>query len=162
MEIPERQPLRTTLGLYADAKAYQRALTRVHMRVTDFGKAILSNPAFACASSCEEVALTQRSVAELGFPEGATYKNISERALNSGLHFCPAEVGPALRLSYRDQPRPQCLAIAMFPLAIDKHESRIFLVAHSHGHGGDWKMLAGGNATYKVWAPDTTFLFKNA
>ena len=53
------------------------------------------------------------SVKELGFNDGAYYKDICTKALELGLELCPAEVGPALRLVYKDQSRGEWLRIAM-------------------------------------------------
>jgi hypothetical protein len=43
------------------------------------------------------------SVAELGFSEGATYPQITARALEAGLTECPLELGPHLRVQFPDQ-----------------------------------------------------------
>ena len=44
------------------------------------------------------------SVADLGFEQGASYGQLTARALESGLVECPLELGPHLRLQFRDQP----------------------------------------------------------
>jgi len=44
------------------------------------------------------------SVAELGFADGATYGQVTARAVESGLVECPLEVGPHLRLQFLEQP----------------------------------------------------------
>jgi hypothetical protein len=62
---------------------------------------------------CESARFEPEQVAELGFKEGATYSGICARALELGLELCPAEVGPALRLAYKDQPLGEWLIIAM-------------------------------------------------
>ena len=48
------------------------------------------------------------SVADLGFGEGATYAQLTARALESGLSECPLELGPHLRLQFPDQPEGAC------------------------------------------------------
>ena len=55
------------------------------------------------------------SVAELGFDEGATYDQLVESALASGLVECPLELGPSLRLAFVDQPEA--------PAAVTKHRA---------------------------------------
>lgn len=70
-------------------------------------------PAFTCAKKQEEVDLVVVSVGELGFKDVALYKDICARAAEFGLDLCPAEVGPALRLAYDDQPLGEWLYIAM-------------------------------------------------
>jgi hypothetical protein len=44
------------------------------------------------------------TVADLGFVEGATYQQLTARALESGLVECPLELGPHFRLQFLDQP----------------------------------------------------------
>lgn len=58
------------------------------------------------------------TVAELGFKNGARRDAIYARAIELGLQLCPAEVGPALRLQYPDQPYGEWLRIAMEPVAV--------------------------------------------
>jgi hypothetical protein len=43
------------------------------------------------------------SVAALGFSEGATYRQITARAIEAGLAECPLELGPHLRMQFPDQ-----------------------------------------------------------
>ena len=43
-------------------------------------------------------------MAELGFGGGATYEQLTARALESGLVECPLELGPHLRVQFLDQP----------------------------------------------------------
>jgi hypothetical protein len=57
------------------------------------------------------------SVLELGFYRSAKYKDLCAKAPELGLQLCAAEVGPALRLSYQDQPGGERLRIAMTAIA---------------------------------------------
>ncbi|NQU84038.1 MAG: hypothetical protein HQ536_05000, partial [Parcubacteria group bacterium] len=70
--------------------------------VSDWALDILKKPAFTVVSQPTTIDLVVRSVAELGFPDGATRKEIYERAAKLGLELCPAEVGPQFRLQYKD------------------------------------------------------------
>ena len=65
------------------------------------------------SSKKTEVELVKITVAELGFKDGATRKDIHERAFELGLKLCPNEVGPALRLQYTDQPMGKWILVAM-------------------------------------------------
>jgi len=62
------------------------------------------------------------SVGSLGFTNGAEYKDIIAKAKEFGLEFCPAELGPQLRLQYKDQPDSENLKIGMKPI-IDEDSS---------------------------------------
>ena len=71
--------------------------------------------------------------------------DILARARQLGFKLCPAEVGPALRLAYRDQPIGEFLHIGMKPLMAGGGEARDFTL----GNAGTGLLLLGGDA-----APD--------
>jgi hypothetical protein len=77
---------------------------------------IFDNPDFKVAAKEIEIDLVIRSVGRLGFKEGAKLEQIYARAKQFGLDLCPAEVGPQLRLQYKDQPTDEWLTIAMEPV----------------------------------------------
>jgi hypothetical protein len=90
------------------------------------GRNILSNPAFKVSETEAEVELVIVSVADLGFKERATCKDIYNRAKELGLDLCPAEVGPQLRLQYKDQPKGEMILIGMEPIADAYGKPRVF------------------------------------
>jgi len=105
----------------------------------------------------EVVGLVVLSVSELGFDEnGARLADIYARARQLGFRLCPPEVGPALRLTYRDQPVGEFLRIAMKPITARSGEPLDFTVAN----GGAGLALMGGDAAPDLvvsWA--TRFVF---
>jgi len=93
---------------------------------------LLDNPTFKISSEKKEIKLIKLSVADLGFPNGATFKKIIKEGEKLGLTICPPEVGPLLRLSYEefmghDQPKDEYIAIAMKPI-VDGRNPRVFSV----------------------------------
>ena len=74
---------------------------------------MLGKPAFRVVAKETDVDLIVMSVTDLGFPEGASLKDIYAKARALGLYLCPVEVGPQLRLQYHDQPQDEPLFIAM-------------------------------------------------
>lgn len=87
-------------------------------------------------------------VTDLGFSVGAATKDImgaendvdrdglsapftSGRGTQLGLDLCPPEVGPRLRLAYKDQPLDERLCVAMKPIASADGEPRIFVLEHT-------------------------------
>src|SRR5262245_27441719 len=66
-----------------------------------------------------------------------------------GFELCPAEVGPALRLNYLDQPLGEFLHIAMKPVARYTGELVTFVV----GGGGAGLLLVGANGDPDVMQP---------
>ena len=131
------------LGTHKNADALRKALKKADFRISDWGNDILGKPAFTVASAEEEIQLVNLSVADLGFKEGATYKNICAKAKELGLELCPNEVGPQLRLQYKDQPKGEYLRIAMEPITDSDGSLNIFNVEHDgddlwlHGRIGD-------------------------
>lgn len=66
-------------------------------------EALFADLRFVPRAAPTVVEIVAISVLELGFPDGATYGEIAQRALASGLHQCPLELGPHLRLQFPDQ-----------------------------------------------------------
>jgi hypothetical protein len=123
---------------------------------------ILGRPAFPFLKAPVELDLVVVSVFELGFGNQtarnniefgagvqASLRDIHARAVALGFELCPAEVGPALRLNYLDQPLGEFLHIAMRPIARYTGE----LVAFTVGNGGAGLLLVGGDAYPEVMLP---------
>jgi hypothetical protein len=118
LDAPTIQTWKTIkLGVHKTAGEYLQALKRVRYHISDWVNDILGEAEFTCATKETDVDLVVLSVAELGFKDGAKHSEICVRALKMGLLLCPVEVGPALRLTYKDQPRGEWLIIAMNPIS---------------------------------------------
>jgi len=91
---------------------------------------LMQQKAFTVAKKETSINLFIASVADFGFKQGTTYKNICSRAKKLGLELCPAEVGPQLRLQYMDQPRGETLSIAMKPITGSLDEKGIFEIVN--------------------------------
>jgi hypothetical protein len=83
---------------------------------------------------------------DLGFPDGATYKEIVERASTRGLLLCPLELGPHLRLHFPDQLEgfvgqpasqnrapPGSITVASAPIANDEETPKGFYLRRIEG-----------------------------
>jgi hypothetical protein len=106
----------TTLGSHKGVDSYRDALDAAKMKIGDAADEILGRPAFHYVKEKTEVELTLVSVAELGVESESRLSEIYRRATQLGLALCPPEVGPQLRLDYRDQPVGESLLIAMEPV----------------------------------------------
>jgi len=95
------------------------------MKIGDAADEILGRPAFLYAKEKTELELTVVSAADLGVESEAALADVYKQAKQFGLVLCPAEVGPQLRLDYRDQPRGESLSIAMEPVATYSGEPTI-------------------------------------
>jgi hypothetical protein len=104
-----------------------------------------------------ELDLVVLSAADLGVPEdGASIRDIYQRANAIGLELCPPDLGPALRLTYLDQPLGEFLHIAMRPMVLYNHE----LVDFSIGNDGGRLLIVGGDGRPElVLAGTVRFIF---
>src|SRR5262245_20901499 len=99
---------------------------------------------------------TSRNEPELAASVDVSLHDIYARAVALGFELCPAEVGPALRLNYLDQPLDEFLRIAMKPVALYSGA----LVAFTVGNGGAELLLGGRNGHPDVKVPGATrFVF---
>lgn len=94
--------------------------------------------------------------AELGFEKGTTFDEMVKHARQLGLELCPAEVGPYLRLVYKDQPKGEWLRIAMEPITDSVGYLGVFCVEHD-----DDGLYLNTNWFNRdnVWNPDYRWVF---
>jgi hypothetical protein len=114
---------------------FRKAIKSAGMKINGWANDVLGAPAFTVAESEMEVELVVCSVAELGFKDGAIYKDIYVRAQELGLNLCPPEVGPQLRLQYTDQPKGEYLSIVMESVAKLKNDGLSRFTVKHLGYG---------------------------
>jgi len=115
------------LGTCKTPYEYHDALRKAYFKIGEWGDDILSK--IDCSRQQFDVDLVVLSVKELA-PAYACYTGICARGVELGMELCPAEVGPALRLSYKDQPRCEWLHITMEAIRGCDSNYHIFTVAH--------------------------------
>ena len=125
----------TTLGSYKGVDAYRDALEAAKIKIGDAAEELLGRPAFAYVRGKTDVELTLVSAAELGVETESALVDVYKRARELGLALCPAEVGPQLRLDYRDQPLGEALHIAMEPVATYSGDLTILALVNFRGSG---------------------------
>jgi hypothetical protein len=114
--------------------------------LNEAGRTLFADPRFTTSASAGPVDVAATSVAALGFPEGATFAPIVERAAARGLFLCPLELGPHLRLQLPDPPEgsighpatqhrapPGSLTLASAPLAEDDETPKGFYLRRIEG-----------------------------
>jgi hypothetical protein len=80
-----------------------RALREHGIRLNHAAEALFQDGRFALSKQARLVQITTRSVADLGFGDGASYAQLVARALESRLAECPLELAPHLRMQLIDQ-----------------------------------------------------------
>lgn len=105
----------------------------------------------------ENIDLVTLSVRQLGFPNSATLQEIYDRAKEFGLGLCPPQVGPELRLNYKNQPNNEWLTIAMESV-IGHGDWRLFRVRR--GGSGSW-LDTGGGGFDAYWGGNIHFVFRS-
>ena len=120
------KPVTVKLGICETPEAYRKALRLPSVSIGGWGDDILGR--ITCSKEKIDLELIMPSVADLGFKAGGRYVNICARAQELGYELCPAEIGPALRLQYGNQPIGERLRIAMEAIPDRDGNPRIFCV----------------------------------
>ena len=142
------------LGFHQSPSAYCKALKANGCRIGEYADQILDK--IRVSETEVQLDLVVKTVAELGFKDGACRDAIYARAIELGLELCPAEVGPALRLAYLDQPYGEWLRIAMEPIADSDGNLKVFEVDHVHDER--WLGSCSGDPV-DFWRADLQWVF---
>lgn len=140
-----------------NADGFCKAFEEAGVRVEDWANDILRKPAFSVATEKMGMDLVIVSVAELGFTDSAKLKDIYISAKKRGLGLCPPEVGPQLRLQYKDQPKEEVLLIGMESICASDDVFDIFKVSHFSSVG--LYLSTGPGGSNDVWPKDYQFVF---
>ena len=139
------------------ADDFSRALAENGYGVSDWAKDILGKPEFMVASREIEVDLVVLTTAQLtGNSQGGTTAEVFAGAKRIGLDKCSAEVGPQLRLQYKDQPKVEWLLVGMDPIAGSHGYPDVFNVGHDVEDL--WLSAYCGNPD-SVWDADNRWVF---
>ncbi|KKS21048.1 MAG: hypothetical protein UU77_C0009G0010 [candidate division WWE3 bacterium GW2011_GWC1_41_7] len=143
------------LGMYKNAVEMIIAIQNREIFVSDVGIEMLNNIPYL--DSRQKLCLAVLSVEELGiFAKVTTTKRVYTVAKKLGLSLCPEEVGPQLRIEYKDQPDGETLFIAMEPVLISSGYEKMFDVKCQGGK--KWLGFTSGSSNY-TWRPFDRFVF---
>ena len=81
-----------------------KALLSHQVQLNRAAEALFEDRRFTPLGQHDVIEIVSLSVADLGFGDGASYGQLTTRALDLGLVECPLELGPHLRLQFIDQP----------------------------------------------------------
>jgi hypothetical protein len=140
-----------TFGTYKGVDAYRDALDLARIKIGDTADEILGRPPFPYARTKTDVELAVLSAADLGVESESSLADVYKRARQVGLELCPAEVGPQLRLDYRNQPLGEALNIAMEPVATYSGDPTILALANF----GTGLLLIGSDGRSEFMVPRT-------
>jgi len=146
------------LGTLKNAEEIRQALKASGNNIGNWVNDILGKPTFTVSKTEQEVELVNVSVEELGFKGSACYADICKRALELGLDLCPAEVGPQLRLQWKDQPKGTYVVVAMN--AITDSDGFLSVFSVECDGGGDRYLRARSGDAGRVWDADRRFVFQ--
>jgi len=155
--FPEKKILRKTIELNPKTpKEYEDELLRQGHQISDYAGDILKK--LETLKQKEEADLVSFSVDQLGFPKGATLQQIYDKAKELGLELCSPQVGPELRLAYKDQPMNEWLIIAMEVISDRDGNPTLFSVGRNSD--GEWLDNSHGRLAIK-WDSDSRFVFRS-
>jgi hypothetical protein len=144
------------LGTYKGVDAYRRALDSAGIKIGDAADEILGRPAFSYETVKTDVGLVLVSAADLGVETESSLAGVYKRARQVGLELCPAEVGPQLRLNYRNQPLGEALDIAMEPLATYSGDPTILTLVN---WGTGLALISRDGRSESMVSPTSRFVF---
>jgi hypothetical protein len=130
------------------------------IQVPDHLKDMINSPEFVILDKPETINLVRLKVSDLGFLEGATTAEIYKRATELCLDLCPPEVGPLIRLNYKEifhqeQPKDDLVRIGMKPISSFSQELYIFSVLRTENGrrllNNDWFHAGSVRSPEKEW-----------
>jgi hypothetical protein len=143
------------LGTYKGVDAYRRALDSAGIKIGDAADEILGRPAFSYGTMTD-VEIVLVSAADLGVETESSLADVYKRARQVGLELCPAEVGPQLRLHYRNQLLGEALEIAMEPVATYSGDPTILTLVN---WGTGLALISRDGRSESMVSPTSRFVF---
>lgn len=142
------------------------------VQLNDAARELFADDRFTVAGAPSVVSTVERSVADLGFPDGATMPQLCEAARGLDLHPCPLELAPHLRLQWLDQPEgqgvqptmqhrapPGSVTLVAAPISDDDRFPKGFYLRRIAGVL--WLRGYRSDAAH-VWSPEDRLLFRGA
>ena len=92
-----------TIGGNTKQELYQ-VFQKQSIMMNDYAKTLFDSEHLVISSEKYTLDIVMLTVEALGFPHGAKMKTIINKAKSVGLHVCPLELGPYMRLTWLEQP----------------------------------------------------------
>jgi len=142
------------IGGFPNVDAIREDIKKAGMKIGDCANDILDKASLVEGEV--EMNLVLLSVADLGFKDGAEYGKICSRIKDLGLELCPAEVGPQLRLQYKDQPKREWIFVGMEPITDSDGGLGLFDVERDDD---DLWLCSDDGDSDEFWCDDSRFVF---
>lgn len=156
--FPEGKITRQTIGIGGQTeKQLETALEEAKININTYARHMMQQKEFTTEKKPEQADLVRLKVGDLGFDHNPTTDEIYKKADELGLELCPAEVGPHLRLDYKDQPLGEYLYVAMKQIAVpDGHPSVFELGRRADGLWLSTRWAGPGSG----WTPHRELVFR--
>ena len=129
------------------------------MQISPYSGSMLRNETeFIPTTESKQMRFVRLTVADLGFPNGATFQQIIDKALELGLEYCPPDAGPHLRLHLTNQPMNEWLTMGMEPITGSDRYPSVFDVERNDD--GAWLNYDWARPGHP-WFADDTFVFRS-
>jgi hypothetical protein len=158
--------------IYIGGSSKQELLAQLAAAGVELNEAasiLFSSDKFTTSNTRQPLFTVELAARHLGFTQGATWLELSEKAAAYGLSLPPLELGPHLRLQYLDQPEgywgypitthrapPGSIAVASAPLSPDDKFPKGFYLRRIKGTPwlrGYW------TSADNLWDPDDHLVF---
>ncbi len=168
--FPERHTICRAIAVGGMSKEeLRKELREAGIEMNELGRILFASERFQTSATRRTIETVEVAVGDLGHGQGATFSRISEAAAGLGLLLCPLEVGPHLRLQYRDQPEghradvdsrhrapPGSVTVASPPLTDDHDFPKGFYLRRIKGT----LWLRGYRSDDEhIWEPEDRFIF---
>jgi hypothetical protein len=150
----------------------REALRQRNVRLNQAAEALFEDRRFTTLDRPEVIGIAAFSAADLGFEGGATYRQLTARAFESGWVECPLELGPHLRMQYLGQPEggqgtptapgrapAGSITIASAPLDGGDATAKGFYLRRVDG---DLWLRGYWSGTDHIWRPQDVLVFARA
>lgn len=135
----------------------QDELVQGNVLTTTRAQSMMRSSDFTTLENSQTLGIVCLKVSDLGLAGTQTTNQIYTRAQELGLELCPAETGPYLTLTYKNQPTEEYLYIGMKPITNSHSFPIVFrLIRHDDEvvvFGDDWAGPSNGRS------PEDTFVF---
>ncbi len=139
------------------ADDFRKALKKSNCGIGDWANDILGKPAFTASETEMDANLVIVSVGELGFKDGATRKDIYERAQSLGLSLCPQKSDHSSASSTRTNRRTSGSSSEWNP-SLARMATSACSVCRRYEDGKQWLHACYGSAD-SVWGAGGRFVF---